>query len=279
MIARVRGVIARSSAPGSMPSVSRSTSTNTGTAPACSTGERRRHEGVRGHDHLVARADAARRPARGAARPSRCSWPGSAGPRRTRRTRARAPRTSGANGPDRTPRSSTASTAARSSSPRIGQRTCSVERGSARRRRARALHASRSPRALRSRSARAPERCAPRSARPSASSMAFLLEEVVRGRSPSRVVRRLEEHRELALDAALPVALGHVEQAHEVDDERRREDRVLAEEVDLHLHRHAGEADDVDVVPGLFRVAARLVVVDVDLVVLDRVADDGVEHA
>ena len=75
-----------------------------------------------------------------------------------------------------------------------------------------------------------------------------------------------------------PRALGDVEQAHEVDDERRRERRVLAEEVDLDLHRDAGKADDVDVVPGLFRVAARLVVVDVHLVVLDVVADDRVEH-
>ena len=53
----------------------------------------------------------------------------------------------------------------------------------------------------------------------------LLLEEVVHRRLARARVRRLEEQRELALDAALAALLRDVEQAHEVDDERRRERR------------------------------------------------------
>src|SRR5690348_15718921 len=59
----------------------------------------------------------------------------------------------------------------------------------------------------------------------------LLLEEVVHGSLAGRMVRRLEAHRQLTLDAALAGGLGDVEQAHEVDDQRRCEHRVLAEEV------------------------------------------------
>ncbi len=52
-----------------------------------------------------------------------------------------------------------------------------------------------------------------------------------------------------------------------VERERRGKDGVAAEEVDLELHRVAEPTEDVDVVPTLFVVAARWVVVDADLVV------------
>jgi hypothetical protein len=65
----------------------------------------------------------------------------------------------------------------------------------------------------------------------------------------------------------IPRALREVEQEGEVEHDRRREDRVAAEEVDLHLHRVAEPAEQIDVVPALLLVAARRVVVDPDLVV------------
>ncbi len=67
--------------------------------------------------------------------------------------------------------------------------------------------------------------------------------------------------------------------AGDLDGERRRQDRILAEEVDLDLHPLAHEAGDVDVVPGFLVVAARTVVADVDDVVLDGIAQHLVQHA
>src|SRR5262249_39684648 len=106
----------------------------------------------------------------------------------------------------------------------------------------------------------------------------FLKEEVMNRRRVGSVPRRLEEHREGLLDPSLTGALRDVEQTDEIENERRREGRVLAEEVDLHLHRNAGKSDKVDVVPRLFGIAARLVIVDMHLMVRYGVADDGIEH-
>ena len=64
------------------------------------------------------------------------------------------------------------------------------------------------------------------------------------------------------LDAAESGALGQVRQQYQVQRERSSKDRVPAQEVDLHLHRVAEPAEDVDVVPALFVVAARRVVVE-----------------
>jgi len=68
------------------------------------------------------------------------------------------------------------------------------------------------------------------------------------------------------LDAAEPGALRQVGEQDEVECERRREDRVATEEVDLDLHRIPEPAEDVDVVPTFFVVSARRVVVDAHLV-------------
>ena len=48
----------------------------------------------------------------------------------------------------------------------------------------------------------------------------------------------------------------------EVENERRGQDRIAAEEIDLDLHLVAEPAKDVDVVPAFFVVAARRVIVD-----------------
>src|SRR6185312_15381317 len=52
----------------------------------------------------------------------------------------------------------------------------------------------------------------------------------------------------------------------QIEEERRGEDRIAAEEIDFDLHRVVEPAEDVDVVPAFFVIAARWVVVDADLV-------------
>ena len=111
-------------------------------------------------------------------------------------------------------------------------------------------------------------------------------EQVVLGVQPSGCGRALPVEAEPLLDAAHAGALGEVEEQREVEHDRRREDRVPAEEVDLDLHLVAEPSEDVDVVPALLVVAARRVVVDADHVVdvavelgIDLRLQDGVEHA
>ena len=58
-----------------------------------------------------------------------------------------------------------------------------------------------------------------------------------------------------------------VSEGGQIEDDRRRQDRVATQEVDLDLHRVAEPAEDVDVVPAFLVVAARWVVVDADDVV------------
>ena len=59
-------------------------------------------------------------------------------------------------------------------------------------------------------------------------------------------------------------ALREIEEQRQVEHDRRRENAVAAEEVDLELHRIAEPADQIDVVPAFLVVAARRVVVDPD---------------
>src|SRR3954451_14802854 len=82
-------------------------------------------------------------------------------------------------------------------------------------------------------------------------------EQVVLGIETRCNLRRLEVEAQPLLDAAEAGALREVAEQHEVERERRREDRVAAQEVDLHLHRIVEPSDDVDVVPALFVVTAR----------------------
>ena len=71
-----------------------------------------------------------------------------------------------------------------------------------------------------------------------------------------------EVEAEPLLDAAHTGALGEVHKEDEVEDEGGGEDGVAAEEIDFDLHRVAEPAEDVDVVPAFFGVAAGRIVVD-----------------
>src|ERR671919_1892253 len=73
--------------------------------------------------------------------------------------------------------------------------------------------------------------------------------------------RALEIEAQPLLDAAPFEPASQVEEERDVQHQRRREDGIPAEEVDLDLHRVAEPAGDVDVVPTLLRIAARWVVV------------------
>ena len=118
----------------------------------------------------------------------------------------------------------------------------------------------------------------------------MLDEEIVLGLQVRPREGRLEIEGQPFLDAREARAPGQVEEEEQVEDDRRREDRVAAEEVDLDLHRLAEPPDDVDVVPALLGVAAGRVVLDADLVEVvavelgvelgleDRVEDRSLAH-
>ncbi len=104
-------------------------------------------------------------------------------------------------------------------------------------------------------------------------------EEIVLGIEAFARLRRLEVEAEPLLNAdgaQLRRALGEVEEQHQVERDGRGKDRVAAEEIDLDLHRVAEPAEDVDVVPALFFVAARRIVVDANLVV-DVLVEIGIK--
>src|SRR4029077_2625762 len=53
-----------------------------------------------------------------------------------------------------------------------------------------------------------------------------------------------------------------VEEEHEIEDDRRRENRIAAQEVHLDLHGIAKPSEDIDVVPTLFVITTRRVIVN-----------------
>src|SRR5712692_3317482 len=65
----------------------------------------------------------------------------------------------------------------------------------------------------------------------------------------------------------LAAALRQVHEQNQVEHDRRRQDRVAAQKVNLDLHRVAEPAEDIEVVPAFLVVTARRVVVDTHLVV------------
>src|ERR1041384_8804718 len=74
--------------------------------------------------------------------------------------------------------------------------------------------------------------------------------------------RRFEIEREPFLHTFHAGALRQVKEQGQIKNNGRREDRVATEKIDLDLHLVAEPAEDVDVVPTFFVVAARRVVVD-----------------
>jgi len=82
--------------------------------------------------------------------------------------------------------------------------------------------------------------------------------------------RVCEIEREPVLRAAQAGPGRQVGEENKIERERRRQDRVAAEEIDLDLHRLAEPADEIDVVPGLFVVPAWRVVIDAHAV--DQIA-------
>src|SRR5690242_5375387 len=61
-------------------------------------------------------------------------------------------------------------------------------------------------------------------------------------------------------------ALSEVQKQHEIEDDRRRKNRITAEEIHLDLHRIVQPTEDINVVPTFFVITARRVIVDANLV-------------
>ena len=85
--------------------------------------------------------------------------------------------------------------------------------------------------------------------------------QIVLGIQAGGMHRTLEVEGEPLLDAAHAGALRQVEKEHEIEHDRRGEDAVSTQEIDLELHLVAEPPDQIDVVPALFVVAARRIVV------------------
>ena len=90
-------------------------------------------------------------------------------------------------------------------------------------------------------------------------------EKVVLGVKRRRTHGRFEIEAEPFLDAVHAGALREIEEENEIENQRRGENGIAAEKIDLDLHRIAEPAENVDVVPAFFVVAAGRVVVDADL--------------
>ena len=82
------------------------------------------------------------------------------------------------------------------------------------------------------------------------------------GIEPGRAHWRLEIERQPLLHALHVGSLGEVEEQSEIQNDRRREDRIAAEKIDLDLHLVAEPAKNVDVVPTFFVIATRRIVID-----------------
>src|SRR4029077_510729 len=74
-------------------------------------------------------------------------------------------------------------------------------------------------------------------------------EDVVLRVEPRRGHGSLEIEREPFLDATHAAALRQVHEQNQIQDERRGQDGVAAQEIDLNLHRIAQPSEDVDVIP------------------------------
>src|SRR2546428_6322405 len=88
----------------------------------------------------------------------------------------------------------------------------------------------------------------------------LLNEQVMLGVEALGELRALKVEGEPLLNARQSRAAGEIEEQREVEHDRRGEDRVAAQEIDLDLHRIAEPSEDVDVVPPFLIIAPGWVV-------------------
>ena len=81
-----------------------------------------------------------------------------------------------------------------------------------------------------------------------------------------RGLRRLEVEGEPFLNTFHSGALREIQKQGEIQNDRRRQNRIAAKEVDLDLHRIAEPAKNIDIVPAFFVVSAGRVIVDANYV-------------
>ncbi len=90
---------------------------------------------------------------------------------------------------------------------------------------------------------------------------------VVLGVQVRRTLRALEIKRKPLLDAPHFSPLSKVHEQEQIQDQRSCKDAVLAQEINLDLHRVPEPAEDIDAVPALFVVSLGRVIVDGHLVI------------
>src|SRR5688572_7343947 len=79
-----------------------------------------------------------------------------------------------------------------------------------------------------------------------------------------RAHRTLEIEAQPLLDASHTASLGQIEEQNQIQNDRRGQNAVPAEEIDLDLHGIAQPAVDIDIVPTFLVVTTRRVVVNPD---------------
>src|SRR5258708_25894012 len=103
-----------------------------------------------------------------------------------------------------------------------------------------------------------------------------LNEDVVLRVEAGRRHRALEVERQPLLNALHTGALGKIHKQDQVEHQRSGKNGIAAKEIDLDLHRIVHPAEDIDVIPTLFGIAARRVVVNTNSVI-EIFVEAGVE--
>ena len=101
---------------------------------------------------------------------------------------------------------------------------------------------------------------------------ALLPAEVVIGPFAAVDHGRLKKHAELRLDPALAPPMSKIKATRDFNRQRRGENGIFAQEIDLQLHALTQKAGDIDVVPRLLVVASGTIVVDVNEMILNLVS-------
>src|SRR5438105_8566147 len=87
---------------------------------------------------------------------------------------------------------------------------------------------------------------------------------------PRRSLRRLPVKAQPLLDAdirQLWSAFGQIEEKNKIERNRSSQNRIAAEKIHLDLHRITQPAEDIDVIPALFVIPTRRIIVDPHLVI------------